>query len=243
MPVSLPLTLGSTSPTALAAPVVLGMMLIGRGAAAAPIFLARAVDGFLGRRRRVNGRHQAGFDSDAFLEKHVNQRREAVGRAGGVGDDVVLGRIVFVFIHADEEGLHFALAGGGDDDFLGAGGQMSLGLFRIGEKPGGFDDILHAKLFPGELRGLLGGHDALGGMAVDDEGVVFFLVGFAFLSGDLVLEMPVDRIVFELIGEIFGVRGDIDDGNDVDGLAEQALIANRLKNQPADAAETINSDF
>src|SRR5437588_1499727 len=36
----------------------------------------------------------------AFLEQHVHKRREAVRGAGGVGDDVVLGDVELVVVHA-----------------------------------------------------------------------------------------------------------------------------------------------
>ena len=72
-------------------------------------FLLRAVDGFLGGGVGVDGGHQAGLDADAFLEQHMHQRGEAVGGAGGVGDDEVLGGIVFVVVDAHDEGFHFAL--------------------------------------------------------------------------------------------------------------------------------------
>ena len=135
------------------------------------------------------------------------------------------------------------MAGRGDDDFLGAGGEMALGFFGVGEQAGGFDDVIDAQLLPRKLAGLLGGHDALDLVAVDDERVGLFLGGVALAGFDCVLEFAVDRIVFELIGEIIRIRGDIDDGDDIDCLAKQALIAKGLEDQPADAAETIDTDF
>ena len=43
------------------------------------------------------------------------------------------------------------LAGRGDDDLLGAGGEVAFGLLDIGEQAGGFDDHVHAQLLPGQL--------------------------------------------------------------------------------------------
>jgi hypothetical protein len=57
------------------------------------------------------------------------------------------------------------------------------------------------------------------------------------------LEMAVNRIVFKLIREIFRVGGYIHDGDDVDRLAEQTLVGDRLKHQPADSAETIDTNL
>ena len=123
MPVSLPLTSGSTRPTALAAPVVEGMMLMRRGAPALPVLLARAVDGLLGGGVGVDGGHEAFLEAEAFLEQHMDERRQAVGGAGGVGNDVVLGRIVLVVVHAHHDRDVLVLGRGGDDDLLGAGGR------------------------------------------------------------------------------------------------------------------------
>jgi hypothetical protein len=68
--------------------------------------------------------------------------------------------------------------------------------------------------------------------------------GIALLGGNSGLHPAVDGIVLELVGEILGVGGDIDDGDDVDLiLAEQALIHDGLENEAADPPETVDSDF
>ena len=94
---------GSTSPTALAAPVVRRDDVDRRRAAAAPVLLGGAVHRLLRRGVGVDRGHQAGLDADAFLQQHVDDGREAVGRAGGVGDDVVLGRVVLALVDAHDE--------------------------------------------------------------------------------------------------------------------------------------------
>ena len=109
MPVSLPLTSGQTRPTALAAPVVLGMMLIAALRPPFQSFLRRAVHGLLRGGVAVDGGHEAFLDAEAFLEQHVDDRREAVRRAARVGNDVVLGGIVLVVVHAHDDRDVFAL--------------------------------------------------------------------------------------------------------------------------------------
>merc|ERR1712190_596842 len=89
MPVSFPFVDGSTSPTALAAPVADGMML--QAAARPPrqsladtpstVFLRRSVG--------VNGRHQALLNSNTFLQKHVHNRGKAIGRTRRIGHNVM----------------------------------------------------------------------------------------------------------------------------------------------------------
>ncbi len=63
----------------------------GGGAAVAPCLAAWAVHGFLRGGVGVDGGHQPLGDAEALLEQHMHDRREAVGGAGGVGDDVVVG--------------------------------------------------------------------------------------------------------------------------------------------------------
>jgi hypothetical protein len=155
MPVSLPLSSGSTLPTALAAPVDEGMMLPftarpprqsflegpstvfcvavlactvvmrpslmpnfwfttcgGGGRAHRPISLAAQPQMQPKRQRRPS---------------HLGQRRQAVGGARGVGDDVVLGGVVLLVVHAHHE--HGRVRRGrGDDDLLGARVDVRRGL-------------------------------------------------------------------------------------------------------------------
>ena len=148
MPVSLPLVAGSTSPTALAAPVVLGMVLMAAARPPRQSFLDGPSTVFWVAVIGVNRGHQTGLDAETFLQQHMHERREAVRGAGGVGNDVVLGRIVFAFVDAHDDGLDLAFAGRGDDDFLGAGGEVGLGLLAVGEEAGGFDDDVHAERLP-----------------------------------------------------------------------------------------------
>jgi len=185
--------------------------------------------------------HEAFFDAEAFLEQHVNQRREAVGRAGRVGNDVVLGRVVFVLVHAHDHGQAIALGRRGDDDFFGPGSQMALGLFHVREQTGRLDDHLHAEVFPRQLRGVLGAdHAHL--VAVDDEHVVIRPVGRAFLRAHRALESALGGIVFEQVGEIVR-RHDVADGDDLHVPAHKALLDHRAIDQTANAPESVDCYF
>src|SRR5487761_2345491 len=88
-PSSSPLSSGSTSATALAAPV-------------AAEILVRGVLQVLVLRVRVDRRHEALDDAEAVVES-LRHRRKAVRRAGGVGDDVVDRRIVLVVVDAHDD--------------------------------------------------------------------------------------------------------------------------------------------
>src|SRR5262249_40160673 len=79
----------------------------GGAAASLPVFLAGTVHGFLRGGVAVDGGHEALFDAKAFFQKHMHHGSQAVGGATGVGDDVVIGRIVFVMVHAHDDGNVF----------------------------------------------------------------------------------------------------------------------------------------
>src|SRR5450631_3310562 len=68
----------------------------GSGASAAQI-LVREVEDDLIVGVAVNGGHNAADDA-AMREKNLDDGREAVGGAAGIGDDVVLGSVVFAFV-------------------------------------------------------------------------------------------------------------------------------------------------
>jgi hypothetical protein len=64
--------------------------------------------------------------------------RQAVGGAGGVGDDRVLGRQLVV-IDAVDDGEIDALGRRRDQHALGAGVEMLLGALAVGEEAGAFE--------------------------------------------------------------------------------------------------------
>src|SRR5581483_225215 len=101
-------------------------------------------------------------DTETFLEKHVDDRGQTVRGATGVRDNIVLGRIVLLVVDAHDDGDVFALGGRRDDDLARSGFQMAPSLGRLGEQAGRFNDVFHAKLFPGQ-----GGRPFLDGEALD----------------------------------------------------------------------------
>src|SRR5882724_1978063 len=214
---------------------------LGRGAPALPVFFAGAVHGFLRGGIGMHRGHQTFLDAKAFLEEDMHEGREAVGSAGGVGYDVVLGRVVFLVVDAHDDGNVLTLGRGADDDFLGTGGDMALGLFRVGEEAGGFDDDVHAQLLPREAGGVLGADDE-DVVAVNDQDVVLSLVGRGFLGGNLAVEASLGGIIFEQVGEIIG-GDDVADRDDLEVLAQQTLFGDGAKHQTANAPEPINCNF
>jgi hypothetical protein len=176
-----------------------------------------------------------------FFEEDVDDGGEAIGGAGGVGDDVMLGGIVFVLVDAHDHGQAIALGGGADDDLFGAGGEMTFGFLDVGEQAGGFDDEVDAHLFPGELRGVFGADDLDIG-AVDDQHIVFGFVGAGFLGADGALEPALGGIVFEQVTEVIG-GNNIAHGDHLDVLAHEPLFHHRAEDQAPDPAEPVNCNF
>src|SRR5581483_4658739 len=68
---------------------------------------------------RVDGGHQAGDHADLVVQR-LDQGRQAVGGAGGVGDDGVGGLQGLVIDAVDDGGVDVVAARGGDHHLLGA---------------------------------------------------------------------------------------------------------------------------
>ncbi len=148
-PSSLPLSSGSTRPIALAAPVEVGIIDSAAARAAVEI-LVHGVERRLVAGIGVDRGHEAVLDADRVVE-HLGDRREAVGGAGGVGDDlVVLGQLVVV--DAVDDGEVGAVGRRRDQHALGAGGQMRRGLVLGGEDAGAFERDVDAEVLPRQLR-------------------------------------------------------------------------------------------
>ena len=114
-PSSLPFSSGSTRPTALAAPVEVGIMRQRRRAGAVEV-LVHGVQRRLVAGIGVDRGHHPLLDADGVVQ-HLGHRRQAVGGAGRVRDDeIVLGQRVVV--HAVDDGLVRAVAGGRDQHAL-----------------------------------------------------------------------------------------------------------------------------
>ena len=72
----------------------------------------------------MDGGHQT-LDDTEFVVDNLGKRGQAVGCAGSVGDDGVLG---IVLLQVDTTNEHWGVSGrSGDDDLLGATLQMSSG--------------------------------------------------------------------------------------------------------------------
>src|SRR5207249_11796918 len=105
-----------------------------------PQILVRQVENLLVVGVTVDGRHEAVLEAEA-VHHDFDDGDETVGRAGRVGNDVMLGGIVLVVVHAHYDRDVLALGGGGDHDLLGARRQMLGRALLVGEASGALQEI------------------------------------------------------------------------------------------------------
>src|SRR5688572_22217721 len=153
----------------------------------------------------VDGGHQATLDAEGLVN-NLGQGAEAVGGAGGVGNDVVVFGIVQPVIHAHHDGDVLVGGGSGDQDFLGARLDVLLGCCSLGEEARGLDDDVHAQVGPRQVCGITFGKH-LDGVAVDDQVALFDLNGFG--------QAAADGVVLQQVGQCLGA-GEVVDGNDLE---------------------------
>ena len=160
----------------------------------------------------------------------LGHRGEAVGGAGGRGDDVVIGGQRLVVDVVDDRGEVVA-RGSGDDDLLGAGVDVSLGLGLGGVEAGALEDDVNAELAPGELGGV--------GLLVD--GNLLAVDGDGVLAGhDLVVTgvVALRGVVLQEVREHVG-GGEVVDGDDLGALVTEHLT----ERQTADATKAVDSNL
>src|SRR3989337_447627 len=172
--------------------------------------------------------HQAAPDGPAVVHD-LRRRRQAVGGAAGVADDVVALRIVGVLVDAEDDGHVLLLRRCADDDLLRAGVGVRLCLLRVGEEAGGLDHDVHPQIAPGQLRRVLDlQHPDLA--AIHDDRVV--------RVGDGPGIGAVGRVVLEEQGVHLRVHEIVDR----DDLDRGGPLEERLERLPTDATEAVDAD-
>ena len=124
---------------------------VDRGGARAAQVLVRPVLEVLVGRVGVDRRHQAVLDADGLVDD-LRERRQAVRRAGRVGDDVVRVRVVQVEVHAEHDRDVLVGRGRGDDDLLRAGLEVLGGIVALREEAGRLEHDVDAEVAPAERR-------------------------------------------------------------------------------------------
>src|SRR3984885_12539559 len=211
VPSSRPASSGSTSPTALAAPVEVLMHLIER----------RLVIG-VGMHRR----HKAFVDADRVVQD-LDHGSEAIGGARAVGDDGV--RLVeLVVVDAVDDRKVGAVGWRRDQYALGPGGEMRGRFVLGGENAGAFQRDIDAELLPRQLCRVPDGGHLDGAVAAIDA---------VTLDRDLAGKAAVDRIVAQQMRVGFH-RREIVDRQNLEILAPG--LNGGPQNVAADAAKAVD---
>src|SRR5680860_27821 len=200
----------------------------GSGASAAQV-LVRVVEDVLVIGVGVDRRHQATLDAERVVDD-LGHRRQAVRGARGVGDDVVRRWVVVQVVDAHDDGEVLALCRRGDDDLLGACGEVLAGAGRVGEEAGRLDDDVGAHLGPREVRRVALGEDREAALASDGD--------LAFACDDVLAESAEDAVVLKQVREGLRVRQVVDAHHlDVGATGQQGPVE-----VAADAAKAIDSN-
>ena len=149
--------------------------------------------------------------------KHLRHRRDAVRRAGGVGEDAVLRRVVVVVVHSKHE--RDVRIGGGrrNDDLLRPCRQVRCRLVALREQAGRLDGDVHTEVGPGQLR-RVAERELRDPRSVDGDRVVRSL--------DVAGEGPQHGVVLQEVRHRLRVA-DVVDGDDLEVAALRATCARR----------------
>ena len=187
----------------------------------------RSVDDGLGVGEVMQGGEHTVFEAEGFVD-YFDDWRDAVGGAGGVGDDVIGGGVVefVVAAHDDVEDAFFD--GSSDDDFFDAGVEVGLQAFGVAEGSGAFEDDVDAR--PVDFgRMVLGGVGE--GLSVDEDAAVG--------AGNVAIPAAVDGVEFEEVGGGFGVGLGVVEADEF----ELGIVKGGAEDEATDAAKSIDGDF
>ena len=180
----------------------------------------------------MDGGHQAPADAEV-IEDHLGKRSQAVGGAGGIGDDMVDGRVILILVDPHDKGLDSALGRCGDDDLAGTRHRDGPGPNRHRRKiPCTRQHIPTPVLPPGDVGGIaMAGNSDM--PAIDDNPL--------FIGADILLIDPHYRIILQQVRQ-GGIVGEIVDRHHLD-IRKGRIPAEGPEDVPADTAETVDSYF
>src|SRR5207237_3800584 len=98
--------------------------------------------------------HGGASDAESVLDD-LRYWREKIGGSVGIGNDVVLCRIVALIVHTKDKGGVGSVGGRGDDDLLHRSAEMLSGIGPFGEQAGGFHNDFRSNRHPIEFGGML----------------------------------------------------------------------------------------
>lgn len=180
------------------------------------------------------GRHEA-FDDLEVVVDHLGERCQAVGSAGGIGNNLEAWIVSFQ-VHTDDEHRRVS-RGSGDDDFLGAALQVSLQTHQrtlnldLTKDPSGiwyescFDFtyrcFLDGREHAGRLDDVLGASlrpwDRLWFALAEDGDLVSVYDETVVLGFDLSLEFTVGGVILEHVDHVIETDEGVIDGDDLLG--------------------------
>ncbi|KNC31455.1 hypothetical protein FF38_07402 [Lucilia cuprina] len=199
---------------------------LGSTTAISPQFARGTVNGLLGGSGGVDSGHET-FNDFPVVVDNLGQGSQAVGGAGGVGDDLHVGG---VGIQVDTAYEHGGISRWSrDDDLLGTTLEVSGGLVDGGEDTSGFDNVFSTSAGPVDV----------GRVAFAENGDLLTVDNqFAIFSSYGALETTVGRIEFEQVNHVVNIDEGIVDSNN-----GGTLVDGGTQNQTANTTETVNTDL
>jgi len=180
----------------------------------------------------VSGGHGTLDDAEVFVQ-NLGKRRQAVGGARGVGDDVGR-RVELVRVDANDVGRNVVTLGrGSDNNLLGTSSDVLASARAVEEDTGTFDDDVDAHFLPRQLQ-RVSFRDNVDDVTIDRHGLVIDNL-------DVSLERTQDGIVLEQVRSRLGAAGLVD-ADDLERAVRSASLPASDK-VTADAAETVDCNL
>ena len=121
------------------------------GRAGTPQIRMVGVNHLLVMHRRMNGGDGAGLNAIGIIEQ-FNDRNNAVGGAGGVGDNAVLGAELILIDAIDHRRVEIVAARMGEEHFLRTSLQMGFAVFATPIYAGTVEHHVYRQLAPRQRR-------------------------------------------------------------------------------------------
>src|SRR5205814_6461118 len=138
-----------------------------RRRARAPQILVRKIEHLLIVGVAVDGDHRSVLEPER-VANDLHHRHQTVRGARRVGYVCLLCGIVFVVVHAHDDGDVLTFSGRGDQHLFGAAIDVLARGRRIGESTSGLEDYVHTEILPRQLTGIFLGEN-LDLVAIDDD--------------------------------------------------------------------------
>jgi len=192
----------------------------------------RTIDGLLGGSGGVDGGHETTLHAESLVD-NLGERSKAVGGAGSVGDDGLIGLHGGVVDTIDEHGCISRRSS--DENLLGATSDVGTSLLHGGESTRGLDHPLNTELTPLAVLGVLASKTL--------DGVGLLLVGdgkLTVLANNGAREATVHGIITEHVSHSISLEERIVKSNELNG---HLTLDEDTENKTADTTETIDTNL